>query len=87
MVCTHEVFLIHYIHWYLTPIKPAKVYDVKDLNDDAKLDALENGKFVLHEGDPLYLGLRWYTDPFGHLDQIWLHALALNIANFSVLFC
>lgn len=43
---------------------------MKDLNDDSKMDALEKGKFVLHEGDPLYLGFRWYTDPFGHLDQI-----------------
>jgi len=43
------------------------VYDVKDLNDDSKMDALEKGKFVLHEGDPLYLGFRWYTDPFGDI--------------------
>eukprot|EP00434_Breviolum_minutum_P025393 symbB.v1.2.022434.t1/scaffold1980.1/size93873/12 len=43
------------------------VYDVKDLNDATKIDALEKGKFVLHEGDPLYLGLRWYTDPFGDI--------------------
>ena len=43
----------------------AQVYNVPDLNEKTKLRAMDKGDFVLHNGDPLFLGFRWYTDPFG----------------------
>ena len=42
-----------------------EVYEIADLNEDTKAQAIEQGHFKLHEGDPLFLGLRWYMDPFG----------------------
>lgn len=41
------------------------VYNVPDLNEKTKIRAMDKGDFVLHNGDPLFLGFRWYTDPFG----------------------
>ncbi|CAE7448441.1 Tgm3 [Symbiodinium pilosum] len=41
------------------------VYSVPDFSEDAKDEAAAKGTFVLHDGDPLYAGIRWYHDPFG----------------------
>ena len=43
------------------------VYSVPDFSDTAKEEAAANGRFVLHTGDPLYEGIRWYNDPFGDI--------------------
>ncbi|CAE7939985.1 TGM3 [Symbiodinium sp. KB8] len=43
------------------------VYSVPDFSDTAKEEAAANGRFVLHMGDPLYSGIRWYSDPFGDI--------------------
>ena len=47
---------------------------------------MEKGDFVLHKGDPLFLGFRWYTDPFGTLiadRQIWCCWKQLNMDPLS----
>ncbi|CAK9029709.1 unnamed protein product [Durusdinium trenchii] len=41
------------------------VYQVPNLDEDTKQKAIEKGEFMLHSGDPLFLGIRWYMDPFG----------------------
>ena len=41
------------------------MYQVSDLEAATKRKAIEVGDFVLHRGNPLYLGMRWYMDPFG----------------------
>ena len=41
------------------------MYNVPDLDEKTKIRAMDKGDFVLHNGDPLFLGFRWYTDPFG----------------------
>ena len=43
------------------------VYNVPDFSDPAKDEAAARGDFVLHDGDPLYEGVRWYHDPFGDI--------------------
>ena len=43
------------------------VYSVPEFTDAAKDEAAARGIFTLHDGDPLYAGVRWYSDPFGDI--------------------
>ena len=41
---------------------PFSLFLTRNQQEDAKDEAAAKGTFVLHDGDPLYAGIRWYHE-------------------------